>query len=169
MCSSSSKIVMTRSSYSPPLCTTSTPPPSFALGLGKHLESCGGGVQDDHNDDQEGNQNDHDDHQTQYVLSRCRDGQDLIGNRQKDGQDQDYHVGHDQDDHIRDDHVGHDQDDHVGQYEEYQALRQGTLLASTAGMEVLTKMVETKNDDKDGQQSRCQGRYDLALDRAAKC
>ena len=46
---------MTRYSYSPPLCTTSTPPPSFALGLGKHLESCGGRVQDDHNDDQ----NDH--------------------------------------------------------------------------------------------------------------
>ena len=155
MCSSSSKIVMTRYSYSPPLCTTSTPPPSFAPGLGKHLESCGGGVQDDHNDDQEGNQNDHDDHQTQYVLSRCRDGQDLIGDRQKDGQDQD-------------DHVDHDQDDHVGQYEEYQALRQGTLLASTAVMKVLTKMVETKNDDKDGQQLGCQHRYDLGLDRAAK-
>ena len=68
MCSSSSKIVMTRYSYSPPLCTTSTPPPSFALGLGKHLESCGGRVQDDHNDDQEGDQNNHDDHQNHNTL-----------------------------------------------------------------------------------------------------
>ena len=68
MCSSSSKIVMTRYSYSPPLCTTSTPPPSFALGLGKHLESCGGGVQDDHNDDQEGDQNDHDNLQNHNTL-----------------------------------------------------------------------------------------------------
>ena len=59
---------------------------------------------------------------------------------------------------------------HAGQYEEDDiALWQGKQLASTAVMEVLTKMVETRNDDKDGQQSRCQDRYDLALNRAAKC
>ena len=36
-------------------------------------------------------------------------------------------------------------------------------------MEVLTKMVETRNDDKDGQELGCQDRYDLGLDRVAKC
>ena len=69
-----------------------------------------------------------------------------------------------------DDHDDRDQNDHVGQYEEDDiALWQGKQLASTAVMEVLTKMVETRNDDKDDQELGCQDRYDLGLDRVAKC
>ena len=61
-----------------------------------------------------------------------------------------------------DDHDDRDQNDHVGQYEEDDiALWQGKQLASTAVMEVLTKMVETRNDDKDGKELGCQDRTTL--------